>query len=384
MLCPPSTISTGLNNIVRDDNSLFMVSCRTCNLNSYYSQTITPAPRLVQTITRFITKKMFQTFTIHEAYILLNEDTTDDCNGEITNINAIFPIGTTLVLKMASSLASTESIGRVESEGIDVPTTEKTSKSVSILITKEQAGKLISVHITDETRVVRQNLISRDITVYSVFVFPQWDSIVSSCTPCPMGTFSGSSGANALSDCKIKTGIPKTMRRLLSVPTNNDNSMTNYIEINGTAITIINIKSDSILFGSKSKSKDFSIEVLLGISNLAFVTTNREIIKEQIMDFYNAEKYGVVSHIDGILLHSSNTSIIMGISGKYSPNNITLSATDTTNDDLLMYGAIGGGGVLILAIIVIIAVVRNEFKLKKTPLPQQEYYPVHNYNSQAW
>jgi len=92
---------------------------------------------------------MFQTFTIHEAYILLNEDTTDDCNGEITNINAIFPIGTTLVLKMASSLASTESIGRVESEGIDVPTTEKTSKSVSILITKEQAGKLISVHITD-------------------------------------------------------------------------------------------------------------------------------------------------------------------------------------------------------------------------------------------
>ena len=70
------------------------------------------------------------------------------------------------------------------------------------------------------------------------------------------------------------------------------------------------------------------------MNGLDFVRDNRDIIKEKILNFYNLEKYNVVSTVVGIMLHASNASVIMGIHGKYSSEFSSRKSSfiiDTTN-----------------------------------------------------
>lgn len=211
------------------------------------------------------------------SYVITSAEDGPSLHPSMLYAESTIEIGTTLVLEIANGTENKQTIMGVNCESKPVPFAKvgQDLKEISILITNEYSGKLISVHVVDPDlhltfdpndnhHIVQSDIflpLSQTLNFSQAYIFQRVGTILTSCTAGPAGTSSGSYGATDISAYESKIGVSKSMRRLLSTPTHDDSVFLNSITVQNNHMKIVNIAGDSVRFSALDPLMDFSIDV---------------------------------------------------------------------------------------------------------------------------
>jgi len=361
--CPKYTMSTGNDRFFYENNTVYDIKCVACPINTYYHEkSVLPD-----------TSNTLKTMYIH------NQDDGQSSDGTTTTYYTISPssdtfpsdkqlyseiiieIGTILTLQVAPAFNDTQSISSVECEGQLLQHTRISNTEITIDITMELSGKIISVYIDNPLLPTGSQILTRP-----AYVLPRHSEITGSCETCPTNTFSGSYGTNHVSACENTKTHTTAARRLLSIDESKLTTMSpvTFIDIGNQLLFVLGIKDSTA-----HPESDFSIDVILQYDNLAFAKDNIAAIAKKVMQTYNYNNVPVEYKVRDIRLHASNAAVIFGIYGNYTNNTAT---NIKYHQELSIFGlsflhsiiGLSVSGAIILIIIVIIIAT----SMKKQPL----------------
>jgi len=323
-ICPKLTMSTGLNRFFYENNSVYEIGCSACQLNTYYDEVII-AP-LVQNAS----KKMYIHYkddgsasdgTTTGYYTICASATTPN-SLQTPYIESVIEIGTILTLQLTASDTTNKNIIGVLCESLPVPYVQVSETEISISITINYSGKLIIVNVEDSNLPITQTF-----SIVPVYIMPRHSEITGRCLVCPTGKFSGSYGASDISACETTRTNTIASRRLLSLDETKLTRLSamTYMQINTEMVIVLSIKKDRLHVAS-----DFSLEVVLQISNITFVQNNIAKIANRIMETYNVNNRTLTKKTASIRLHSSNLAVIFSIYGNYT------NTTQNNSDSLIL------------------------------------------------
>ena len=188
--------------------------------------------------------------------------------------------------------------------------TKISSTEITIDITMELSGKMISVYIDNPSLPKGSQFLSRP-----AYVLPRHSEITGTCKKCPTSTFSGSYGAIGFSACENTTTHTTAARRLLSKDESQLTIMSpvTFMEIRDQLFFVQGIQDNTAY-----PESDFSIDVVLQYSNFTFVQDNIAAIAKKVMETCNFNNVSIKCNLSFIRLHPSNASVIFGIYGNYT------------------------------------------------------------------
>jgi len=312
--CPKLAMSTGNNRFFYEDNAVYEIKCVVCPINTYYYET-SMLPSTYQN-----TKTMYVHITDDGG----SSDGTTTTYYTISPSKHTFPpeqrlysefiieIGTILTLQLAPVFNGGQSIATVECEGQSLKHNRISSTEITIDITMELSGKMISVYIDNPLLPSGSQFLTRP-----AYVLPRYSEIIGTCEKCPTNTFSGSYGATDVSACENMKTHTTAARRLLSIDESKLTTMSavTFMEIGDQLLFVLGIQDSTA-----HPESDFSIDIVLQYDNLTFAQDHITTIAKKVLQTYNFNNMSMEYNVSSILFHSSNASVIFGIYGNYTDN----------------------------------------------------------------
>jgi len=322
MECPEQSVPTNnTDTMQQEDGSIYKMECITCGINSYYDTIVTPRPAVLKTQEMFVVyqliRDMFSSDMIAVHYITSDIDMALVESRDSNDIykESIVDIGTTLILTTRLS-AEPDGVGvdttrlvasldavyfnttfvRVECDNQTIEYNVVNTTSISFIVSREYAGRLISVHMLN----------SSDATpLPPVYIFPRADDVSQFCVNCPAGKFSGDHFVSGVSQCLDKN-MPASGADASGVSENTEVSLyeymvnvdkvrftqgkaeifMTYIEIEGSYVKIIAMQSAL----PQQPSSNFALQVWLESQDLELAQRSMVEIEAAVLKIYSANE----------------------------------------------------------------------------------------------